>query len=119
MGVSGYIVSYQATALAKVMTSTNLASWQSSHVWYSSKKKALCSGNRVLMKLQRRAARTEPEWTFTDLYSSLSISDEYQVLDIKICSDGKTDWVSIELLQPTELCTYFSEESCLFQSGEG
>ena len=71
------------------------------------------------VELQRRAARTEPEWSFADLYSSLSISNEYQVLDIKIRSDGKTEWVSVELLQPTELYTYFSEESCLFQSGEG
>ena len=62
------------------------------------------------VELQRRAARTEPEWTFADLYSSLLISDEYQVLDIKICSNGKTEWVSVELLQPTKLCTMsFSE----------
>ena len=32
------------------------------------------------MELQRRAARTEPEWTFADLYSSLLISNEYEVL---------------------------------------
>lgn len=58
------------------------------------------------VELQRRAARTEPEWTFGDLYS-LPINDEYKVLDIKISSDGKTEWVSVELLQPTELCTFF------------
>ena len=62
------------------------------------------------VELQRRAAKTEPEWTFADLYSSLSISNQYQVLDIKIHNDGKTEWVSVELLQPTELCTMsFSE----------
>ena len=44
------------------------------------------------IELQRKAARTEPEWTFADLYSSLSISDEYEVIDIKISSDGKTEW---------------------------
>ena len=54
------------------------------------------------VELQRRAARTEPEWTFTDLYSSLSISNEYEILDIKISSDGKMEWVAVELLQPTE-----------------
>ena len=50
------------------------------------------------VELQRRAARTEPEWTFADLYLSLSISDEYQVLDIKISSNGKTEWVSVEVI---------------------
>ena len=89
MGVSGCIVSYQATSLAKVMTSANLASWRPSHVQYSSKVVAIMSCHGV--ELQRRAARTEPEWTFANLYSSLLISDEYQVLDIKIRSDGKTE----------------------------
>ena len=53
---------------------------------------------------EKSCKETEPEWTFTDLYSSLLISDEYKVIDIKISSDGKTEWVSVELLQPTELC---------------
>jgi len=52
------------------------------------------------VELQRRAARTEPEWTFTNLYSSLSISNKFVVLDVKISSDGKTEWVAVELLQP-------------------
>ena len=59
-------------------------------------------------ELQRRAARTEPDWTFADLYSSLLISDEYQVLDI-------TEWVSVELPQPTELCTIFQKDYILFR----
>ena len=42
-------------------------------------------------ELQRRAARTEPEWTFGDLHSSLPINDDYEVLCIKISSDGKTE----------------------------
>ena len=70
------------------------------------------------IELQRKAARTEPEWTFTNLYSSLSISDEYDVIDIKSSSNGKMEWVSVELLQPTEIqvCN-FSEKSCPVQSG--
>ena len=67
------------------------------------------------VELQRRAARTGPEWTFADLYSCLSISDEYYILDIKISSDGKTEWVSVELLQPTELCTIFQKNHVLFR----
>ena len=67
------------------------------------------------MELQRRAARTEPEWIFADLYSSLLISDEYQVIDIKISSDGKTEWVFVELIQPTELCTIFQKNHVLFR----
>jgi len=35
----------------------------------------------------QRVARTELHWTLADLYFSLSIS-EYEVLDIKISSDG-------------------------------
>lgn len=65
------------------------------------------------VELQRRAARTEPEWTFADLYSSLSISAQYQVVDIKISSDGKTEWMSVELIQPVH---HIPEESCIFQS---
>lgn len=71
---------------------------------------AIVSSHRV--ELQRRAAGTEPEWTFTDLYSSPSISNEYKVLDIKISSGGKTEWVSVELLS----CVPFFEESCPVQS---
>ena len=48
-------------------------------------------------------------------YLCLSISDEYQVLDIKISSDGKTEWVSVEVIQPTELCTIFLENRVLFR----
>ena len=74
-------------------------------MWYSSLKMpyvvTIASSHGV--ELQRRAARTEPEWTFTDLYSSLSISNEYEILDIKISSDGKMEWVAVKLLQPTEI----------------
>ena len=71
---------------------------------------ASCHG----IELQRKAARTA-EWTLADLYSSLSISDEYEVIDIKISSDGKTEWVSVELLQPTELCVIFQKNHVLFR----
>ena len=72
------------------------------------------------IELQRKAARTEPEWTFADLYSSLSISDEYEVINIKISSDGKTEWVSVELLQHTELCVIFQKNHVLFRvAGSG
>ena len=67
------------------------------------------------VELQRRAVRTEPEWIFTDLYSSLPNSDEYEVLDLKISSDVKTKWVSVKLLQPTELCTIFQTNHVLFR----
>ena len=49
------------------------------------------------------------------MYSSLSISDEYEVIDIKISSDGKMEWVSVELLQPTELCVIFQKNHVLFR----
>ena len=72
------------------------------------------------IELQRKAARTEPEWTFADSYSSLSISDEYEVIDIKISCDGKMEWVSVELLQPTELCLIFQKNHVLFRvAGSG
>ena len=72
------------------------------------------------IELQRKAARTEPEWTFADLYSSLSTSDEYKVIDIKISSGGKTEWVSVELLQSTELCDIFQKNHVLFRvAGSG
>ena len=67
------------------------------------------------VEIQRKAARTEPEWTFADLYSSLSISDEYEVIDIKINCDGKMEWVSVELLQLTELCLIFQKNHVLFR----
>ena len=41
--------------------------------------------------------------------------DDYEVIDIKISSDGKTEWVSVELQQPTKLCTIFHKNHVLFR----
>ena len=51
-----------------------------------------------------------------NLYSSLPISDEYKIIiDVKISSNGKTEWVSVEVLQATELmCAIFQKNYVLF-----
>ena len=49
------------------------------------------------------------------MYFFISISDKYNVIDIKISSDGKMELVSVELLQPTELCIFFQKNHVLFR----
>ena len=48
----------------------------------------------------------------------LLISEEYQVLDIKITSNGMMEWMS-RTDTTYWIVHHISEESCLFQSGKG
>ena len=72
-----------------------------------------CLGQELL----RTVVRTEPEWTFGDLYAytsrhqNTSEGEVFSLVDVKISSDGKTDWATVELQQPVEVCTV-----CPFQS---
>ena len=68
----------------------------------------------ALVSLTSEYSSTRTRWLDCDLRSSdlqgllrrtISISNEYEVLDVKISSDGKTEWVAVELLQPEILET--------------
>ena len=73
-------------------------------------------------ELLRTVVRTEPEWTFGDLYaytsrrqSTSERSEVFSLVDVKISSDGKTDWATVELQQPVEVCSIFQKQYVLFR----
>ena len=51
-------------------------------------------------ELLRTVVRTEPQWTFGNLYAytsrhqNTSESEVFSLVDVKISSDGKTDWAT-------------------------
>ena len=76
-----------------------------------------CLGQELLTTV----VRTEPEWTFGDFYAytsrrqSTSESKVFSLVDVKISSDGKTDWAMVELQQPVEVCCIFQKQYVLFR----
>ena len=71
-------------------------------------------------ELLRTVVRTEPEWTFGDLYAYTSQhqnsieSKVFSLFDVKISSDGKTDWTTVELHNLSKYVAFF--RSSPFQS---
>ena len=60
------------------------------------------------------------DWTwvdFGDLYAYTSQhqntieSKVFSLFDVKISSDGKTDWTMVELQQPVKVCSIFQKQS--------
>ena len=51
-----------------------------------------CLGRELL----RTVVRTEPEWTFW--YQNTSESEVFSLVDVKISSDGKTDWANVNII---------------------
>ena len=67
-------------------------------------------------ELLRKAVKTEAGWTFSALYAFLSLGSEYELLDVRISSDGNTEWSTVELEQPTEHCVIFRKLHVLFRA---
>ena len=70
----------------------------------------------LVWELLRTVVRTEPEWTLVIcmLYFSHQNTIEskvFSLFDVKISSDGKTDWTMVELQQPVKVCSIFQKQS--------
>ena len=77
-----------------------------------------CLGRELL----RTVVRTKPEWTYGSLYAytsrcqNTSESEVFSLVNVQISSDDKTDWATVELQQPVEVCSIFQKQYILFRA---
>ena len=70
----------------------------------------------AIVDCSRKKSCENGSWVdFSALYAFLSLGSEYELLDVWISSDGNTEWTTVELEQPTELCVIFRKLHILFE----